>query len=890
MGDESIHPYLITHTPYLTQDSGLSTQDSGLSGPILPRMIRRTLIALVLSIATSVFAQVPTPEDFLGYKTGARFTSWDHILDYFNLLATKSDLITVQRFGQTYEGRPLVLAIITSPKNRARLEEIRRDLVSLGDAATDANRAAQIAKNDPAVVWLGFGVHGNESSSAEAAMEVASTLLRDPQSATILENVVVIIDPLLNPDGRERYITWYTRTRGAGPDVNPDSFEHQEPWPGGRYNHYLVDMNRDWAWSTQREVQARVVAYRQWNPQVFVDFHEMSWQSSYFFPPDAKPVNANLPADVEKWLDVFGRANAAAFSQKGWPFFVGETFDLFYPAYGDSWPSLHGAIGMTYEVAGGARGGSAIKRDDGTLLTLADRIARHYTSGMTTLRTASAHREDLLRYTYEAMQTQLTGAKNTYLVAPGSPNFQPLIDVIARQGIQMSVLSAPLSVRATRVEGEAAETRTFAAGTVVVSTKQPLGRLVQTLFEKTPTFNKGFLEEQRTRAEADEPDQFYDLTSWSLPLAMNVETWVVSAPLAAQTLPYAPPSPPPFKAASYGYLIDGLDGGLYRLAGRMLDAGINFSVSEDQVSFGDRTYARGSLIVLKGNNKAGFESTLEKLSSETGAAIVPLETGWTGGTAFGSEKIHFVRDPKIALVGGTGTTATSFGMLWHTLDVDTPIPHSVVSLDSLRKLDLSRYRVLVLPDGDYLRLTKSTTEKLQQWVRGGGTLVAIKGATEYLRDKDVDMTKLKPWEEPKKKDDDKDKDKDKDKTPPADERYNEYRVPGAAFRTNMNARSYLTFGVPRAPYVLIEGTSAYQPLSHKVDNILTIDAKNPLVSGVAWQESLDRLKGSPYLVAEPLGSGQVITFADEPNFRLFWRGTLPLFLNAVLYSPSFPRE
>src|SRR6185369_3642414 len=367
---------------------------------------------------------------------------------------------------------------------------------------------------------------------------------------------------------------------------NPDAFEHQEPWPGGRFNHYLVDMNRDWAWLSQRETQARVAEYRKWNPQVFVDFHEMGYESTYFFPPDAKPINANLPKEVEKWLEVFGRANAAAFTAKGWPFFVGETFDLFYPGYGDSWPSLHGAIGMTYEVAGHGRAGSAIERDDGSVYTLADRIARHTTSGLTTLRTAAAHREDLLRYTYEAARTQLGAPETTFLIAPGAPGFQALIEMLQRQGIEIGTLGAPVTVKATRVDSAKDESRTFPAGTAVVSTRQAQGGLVQTLLERTPVFTKGFLEEQRQRAQEDEPDQFYDLTDWSLPLAMNVETWSTTAPVGAAK-PLAAPPQPSFRAASYGYLVDGNEGNVYRVAGRMLRDDVKFSVSEDPIVIGD---------------------------------------------------------------------------------------------------------------------------------------------------------------------------------------------------------------------------------------------------------------------------------------------------------------
>ncbi len=413
-------------------------------------LMRRPLaIALfILLLAPALFAQqaIPTPSEFLGYPLGERFTPWTRIVDYFDELAKRSNLITVQRFGETYEHRPLILATITSAKNRASLEQIRQSVASLADPdVTSAARAAEIAKSSPVVVWLAYGVHGNESSSAEASMQVASNLLRDPDAQKLLDDAVILIDPLQNPDGRERYIQWFTRTRGMEADPNPDAYEHQEPWPGGRFNHYLIDMNRDWAWSSQRETRDRIAMYRQWNPQVFVDLHEMFYNSTYFFPPDAKPINANLPKDVEKWLEVFGRANAAAFTQRGWPFFVGETFDLFYPGYGDSWPSLHGAIGMTYEVAGHGRAGSAILRDDTTVYTLADRVARHSTSSMATIRTAAANRENLLLYTYNAMKLNADSGKNTFFLLPGSPNADDLLAMLQRQNLKINVLTAPLS-------------------------------------------------------------------------------------------------------------------------------------------------------------------------------------------------------------------------------------------------------------------------------------------------------------------------------------------------------------------------------------------------------------------------------------------------------------
>lgn len=841
-------------------------------------MIRRAaLFVTVALIAVSSFAQAPTPEAFLGYRIGEHFTPHHRILDYFHELARRSDLVTVETIGETYERRPLVLATLTSAKNRAALDTIRKNVTSLAKGEVDAARAADVAKSTPAVVWLAFGVHGNESSSAEAAMLVASALVREPK---LLDDLVVIIDPLENPDGRERYTEWFRRTRGTQANAQRDAFEHQEPWPGGRFNHYLIDMNRDWTWASQRETQVRIAAYKRWWPQVFVDFHEMSYASTYFFPPDAKPINANLPKDVEKWLETFGKANAEAFSARGWPFFVAERFDLFYPGYGDSWPALHGAIGMTYEVAGGGRAGSAIERDDETVLTLADRAQRHFTSGMATVRTAAANREALLRYSYDAARAQIEAGKNTFFLLADSPNFDALVAKLEQQGVRVDMLSAPATVRATKLDSETAESRTFPAGTVVVTTRQPLGGLANTLLEKSPTFSKGFVEEQREKAQADEPDDFYDLTTWSLPLAMNVEAYVTTAAVEGLT-PYRRPERGAFTAAPFGYLVDGLEPNVYRFAGRLLASGIRFSVSDDTVLLGDGKHARGSIVVLKNNNQATLDATLEKLAREQGVTVVPIQSGWSGGTSFGSEHIRFVRDPKIAIVGGAGVGATSFGMLWHTLDVDTPIPHTTLSLESLRNVNLNNFAVLVMPDGNYSeRLGKRGADKLKAWLNDGGTIIAVKGASSFLREKDVEISKLKAWEPPKKKD---------DAAPATDARYNDYRIPGSAFRSTMNARSYLTFGVPRPPAVLIEGSDAFLPVAHKVDNIITIAEKEPLISGVAWPESLERIKGSVFVVSEPYGRGKVITFADDPHFRLFWRATLPVFLNAVLYSPSFAR-
>jgi hypothetical protein len=406
---------------------------------------------------------------------------------------------------------------------------------------------------------------------------------------------------------------------------------------------------------------------------------------------------------------------------------------------------------------------------------------------------------------------------------------------------------------------------------------------VQTLLERHATMSRSFLEEQRVKAEADEPDDFYDLTTWSMPLAMNVETYLTNATVPGPLAPWSATAAAPFARASYGYLVSGLDPNVYRFAGQLLRKGIRFSVAHAELPFAEESLPRGSIVVLKGNNGANLDEVLATVARDTGVTVRGIDSGWVGNTTFGSERLRFVREPRIALIGGPGTGATSFGMLWHTLDVDTPIPHSVISLDAFANADLAKYNVIVMPDGNYVdRIRKREVDKLKAWLSAGGTLVAVKGASAFLRDKDVEISKLRPWDSSR-------PEEEKSEAEKRDQRYHEFRVPGSAFRTAMNERSYLTYGVPRSPAVLIEGTAAYLPVSHRVDNIVTVAQDDPLVSGVAWPESLERIAGAAYVVAEPMGRGSVITFADEPHFRLFWRATLPLFLNAVLYSPSFPR-
>src|SRR5580693_5260864 len=582
----------------------------------------------------AVDEKVPSPDAVLGYPLGSHFTHWERIQHYLGTLAAASPRVKVWEYGQSYEGRPLELVAISSPENLARLDQLREERLRLADAAgLSPGERERLARRLPLVVWLAYGVHGNESSSSEAAMLAAWALAAGQgEIAALLQSTIVLIDPLVNPDGRERYVHGFEQRRGEQPNPHRVAAEHWEPWPGGRQNHYLIDLNRDWAWATQQESRQRIAAYRSWEPQVYVDFHEMGTESSYFFPPSAEPVHPKIDRRVVAWLDVFGRANAEAFDRHGWVYFKGESYDLFYPGYGDSYPSLRGAVGMTYEMAGGGRGGLAVASAAGTQLTLADRIARHFTTSLTTVRTAAAHSRRLMEDFAATHHKAAAGRGRSYLWSADQQEARALAELFALHGVRVGQLAQaaeiearPLSGRASDGSGSSAESpkpggadgagasgspgpavaRGFAAGTYVVSTAQPLGNLVQVLMDFQAPMEGKFLDRQRRRFEQNREPEFYDITAWALPLAYNLTVWEADGePGGAQ--PLAAPSSGIHGSGELGYLVAPQGLGSSRLAPALRRHGVLHRVALAAFADGEQSYPSGTLFIPRHGNPPGL--------------------------------------------------------------------------------------------------------------------------------------------------------------------------------------------------------------------------------------------------------------------------------------------
>jgi Zinc carboxypeptidase len=839
--------------------------------------------------------RVPRPDVFLGHAVGSRFTHWDRIAAYFDALAAASPRVKVWRYGSTYEGRPLLLAAVTSPENLARLDEIRTQRLRLADPeALSRGERERLVKRLPAVVWLAYGVHGDEASSSEAAMAVAYTLAAaQGETAGLLADTVVLIDPLCNPDGRERYLHGYEQRQGMAPNVHRVAAEHFQPWPGGRQNHYLIDLNRDWAWASQQETRARIAAYRSWEPQVYVDFHEMGTDSSYFFPPAAEPVHPRIDRRVLSWLDTFGRANAEAFDRHGWVYYKAENYDLFYPGYGDSYPSFHGAIGMTFEMAGGGRGGLAIDRADGTLLTLADRVGRHVTTSLATFTTAARNAHRLLQDFVATRLKTTEGPGRTYLWSADQPEARELADLLLLHGVRVQQLAQGTEVLAQPLAGgrEEKEHR-FAAGTFVTTTAQPLGALAQALLDREAPMAQSFLERQRRRFDENREAEFYDITAWSLPLAYNLRVWIAKGTAGAELRPVeATAAVASSGAASSGKSATGAGGrgselgwlvapqgvASYRLAAELRRHRIHHRVALAPLADDGVTYPAGTLFVPRHGNGAELPEQLAALLRDGGLAGHAVSSSYAiSGVSLGSNRMPPVRPARVGLVAGEGVDPTSFGFLWFLLDREVGLPYDRLDLERLRPSTMAEFDVLILPSGSYEeRIGDRARAALDAWIKAGGELIAIGGDTaRWLHEHE--MISWKPWKAPE-------PDEESEGSQERSMAERDIVTPGAIVATRLSADHPLAIGLTSPPPVLVEGSTVMLPSGDPHRDVLVATGQDPVISGFAWPEAKQRLAGSLLVGAETRGSGSVVLFVQEPDFRLFWRGTMPLLLNAVMY-------
>jgi hypothetical protein len=868
-------------------------------GLVLAALLTTSLAAQDLAPGTRYDPSIPTSKAVLGHDFGDEITPPEGITAYMRALAAAApDRTRLLEYARTWEGRPLHVLVIGSPERIARLDEIKGSLRRLADPRAQGGDTGSLIAGLPVVVWLMHAVHGNEISSSDAALAEAYHLLAAEGDAAvdrIRREALVLIDPLQNPDGRARFVSQNLLGRAAKPDADPLSAEHDEPWPGGRSNHYLFDMNRDWFSQSQPETLGRLRLALEWFPQVVVDLHEMGGDSTYYFAPPADPLNPYITKQQASWFDVFGRANAARFDERGFAYFIREEYDSFYPGYGESWPIFNGAIGMTYEQA--SPRGLLYRREDGSLLSYREGVVHHFTAAVTTLATAAANREKLLRDFAEYRQSAIAeGEKGTraYLIPPGGDPARAarLARLLVTQGIEVGRATEPLTIGS----------RELPAGTFVVAAAQPTGRLVRNLLEPQVAQPEAFVAEQDRRRRKRLGDQFYDVTGWSLPHLFDVEV------VAAEKLPRVPVTPlagetpqtaAAIPAAKVAYLLP-WGSGTASLVVEALQAGLKVRQASQPFTIGGRQYPGGTAIVRLSDNPADLPAKIAALAGRHEAEVVPLDSGWVEqGISLGSNQVRPLKAPRVLLAWDAPTRSLSAGWARYVLERRFGQPATAVRVSSFGEVDLRRFDVVVLPQGNYTpALGEDAIARLREWMKAGGTLVTIGEASRWAANEKVSLlathTELRdgsPDVEPSEKDKKppepvKPFDLEKAVQPP---RERPESTPGAVLRVALDREHWLTAGLDGEVQAIVEGTRVFTPLTlDKGTNVGVYLAADRLVAGgLVWDEARDQLARKAFLMAQPVGQGHLVAFAEDPNYRAFSEATELLFINAVVLGPGY---
>ncbi|RVU01371.1 zinc carboxypeptidase [Mucilaginibacter limnophilus] len=829
-------------------------------------MAKKNLILLLVNLLLIISAQaqkIQSPDEFLGYKLGTRFTNHSRIIDYFNYVGKAAGNVKLVNYGSTNEGRPLMAAFIASPENIGRLEEIRVNNLRLAGMET---QPGTINSNTPVIVWLSFNVHGNEPSSSEVSMQTLYDLVNpdNKQAKEWLKNTVVVIDPCLNPDGRERYVNFYNSAKGETPDANPAAREHSEPWPGGRTNHYFFDLNRDWAWQVQKETQGRVALFNKWLPQVHVDFHEQGYNSPYYFAPAAEPFHKDITPWQREFQTIIGKNNARYFDQHGWAYFTKEIFDLLYPSYGDTYPIYNGSIGMTYEQ-GGIGAGLAVVTRTGDTLTLADRIAHHHSNSLSTIEASSANAQKALtefkRY-YDNARNNPPGEYKTFIVQnDNADKMLALTQLLDKNGIRYGYGLNGTITGFNYNTGKSGQYKPTEKD-LVISAYQPKSVLMNVLMEP-----RTFIADSNT----------YDITGWALPYAYGLNAWAVKEQLqpVRKTLTASKMTAYSSKPA-YAYVSAWQSVNDVKFLSFLLKNKIKVRYSEKPFEAGGKKFPAGSLIITRsGNLNSGFDELMQKLSAENSHPLVQLSSGFVDkGADIGSDYIKYIRPLKVVLVAGSSTSSEAMGELWHFFEQQINYPVTVVNYDDMSRLRWGDVDVMIFPDGNY---DDFPSERLVSWVQNGGKLIAMENAVSQIAEKKLFGIRKKE----EKKDAKADKDEPVKLYANRDKEALKANVPGAIYKINLDNTHPLGFGLPSNYFTLKLDDEVYDYFeADKGWNVGTIK-KDAYISGFVGQKSKAKIADGLLIGAQEAGRGSVVYFADDPLFRSFWENGKLLFSNAV---------
>jgi hypothetical protein len=828
--------------------------------------MRYFLTSLLFIVSFALQAQLKSPAEFLpGYTKNVTYHY--QVENYFRYLVQNSTYIQHKPYGQTNEERGLNAYYISTPENLKDLENIRLNhLYHIGLAPKP------VAITDKAIVWLSFNVHGNEPAGTESAMNIAFELI-NPNNATTkewLQNTIIILDPCLNPDGFSHYGNWLRSIGGKEPHAGLTDREHMEPWPGGRENHYAYDLNRDWAWQIQTETQQRMQLYNEWMPMVHVDVHEMGFNEPYFFPPPAEPMHDFVTQAQKDFYISIGEMTAKKFDANGWSYYTREIFDLFYPSYGDTYPTFNGAIGMTYEQ-GGIGAGRAVTMRNGGVLTLKDRIDHHTTAILTAVEAAAWKKDKLIknfRAYFKNSRENPKGKYHTYIVKNGG-KAEELTKLLTRNKIQFLYADETKKMFGYHYQTNSDDDFVLEPNDIIINVNQPKAVLTQVLFEP----------EQRLSDSLS-----YDITAWVLPLAHGLESYALKKELTVKTKKDIKYKGKFEYERVYAYYIPWNGRASARLLAELHRNKIKVRSAHKASLYRGIKVSLGDLIVLKGDNPQlnQFESTMSVML-ESKSDYEVIESGFSlSGADLGGESYPLLQEPKVLLLSGKEINSTDFGQAWFYMDQIINYPVSIVDVQSLTTVNFSEFNTLILPDGWYA-LQEPEKASIDTFISNGGKVIAMGGALNLFEDRPgysltryaTDVARTTEEEQ-------------KEAAALSARYYNKESflrrgisssVSGAIVENVIDRTHPLNYGLGNKYFSLKTNDTHYQLLKGAV-NTAYISAGYKSF-GFIGSNLKKQLVDTFTFAVEQKGKGQIIYMVDNPLFRGFWENGNLLFSNAL---------
>ena len=893
---------------------------------------------------------ITKPDTILGFEVGTRVATPLQITNSLMKWADESNRLQIVEYARSHEDRPLFAVYISTPENLANLETIESNILLLSDSRKINDRQAkEIVDSLPAVAWMSYSIHGNETSGADAALASIYHLIasEDKDVLEMLDNMIVIIDPLMNPDGRDRFAKSLEQYRGTAPNVDDQSLLHSGDWPYGRTNHYFFDLNRDFYFLTQPETKGRVALINKWRPQLMIDGHEMGPQDTFLMGPPREPINKNIDLDIKKWGDVFAEDQAKAFDDRDWRYYTGEWFENLYPGY-SNYSEYRGSVHILYEQSRMAEDG--VRRPEGTVQTYKESVHHMYISTMANLKTLQLNSKEMYKDYWDGrkynVSSQSEYANKYYVILPTDNlgRLNTFISKLEAQEIEIYTNTNPIKVsNIINQIGDTEEEYIIPEGSLIVPNRQPDAPLIAAILEFDAKINDSVLIEERQKVLKNGSSVMYDATAWNLTMMYGLPAITINQPIRDDLVYWENKNIIEIlNNDAIGWSVNGNDDRSVAFAARLMEQNINVRILDKETKFLDQVLTRGSIFVTKVDNPKNdklisiINSTLLGLNISASSVL----TGYGKGDLpdWGGEHFRLLTKPQIALLGQSNFNSYDVGSSWWTLDKNLGIRHSQINASFITYADLRRYNTIIMPDGNRV-LSENEIEVLNDWIKQGGTLIAHDNSSsiiasknglgsvtkiqnsldksidfdidlqrEWLADKDnIDFDQVNsntlnyktnyPW--------------DMDKRTMTDEELirrdnwqSKFMPSGAFVAGRVDNTHWLSFGTPDILPILY-GKQPVLMTSNRAEAVVRIGSIEPnngseikqlnwstipadhdikvRMSGLVWPEASEKIANSAYLTREQIGNGQLILFSGQPNFRGSTRGTSRLWLNAVVY-------